>query len=320
MSLIERHQRVQDKLQSDLGPEIMAALADPDIVEIMLNEDGALWVDTYEGLRHYRDYSADRGRNLINTVASISGEDINAESPNIAAEIKLFANGEVKKYRFQGLIPPIVSNPVFCIRKPASRVIPLSEYVRQGVLTEEQSQCLRAAIAAKCSILVIGGTGSGKTTFCNALLNEMSAIAPQERVILIEDTLELQCAVPNKIYLRTSDTRSMDDLLRYCMRLRPDRIIVGEVRGKEAHTLIKAWNTGHPGGMATIHANRAAKGLLRLEQLIQEANVQPIPEAIVEAVNLLVAIEKSPNTQAGRQIKEILTVQGWTSGGGYILN
>jgi type IV secretion system protein VirB11 len=164
--------------------------------------------------------------------------------------------------------------------------------------------------------LVVGGTQSGKTTLANGLLHELStAIGSTQRVLMIEETRELRCSVPNHIALRTTETVDMTRLVRTALRLRPDRIIVGEVRGAEALAMLKAWNTGHPGGIATVHANDARAGLIRLEQLVQEANVPPQPALIAEAVDLIVVIVRTPT---GRKITEIARVHG-ASASGYVL-
>ncbi len=317
--MLRDHERTQEKLHYDLGPRVMAALRDPNVIEIMYNADEKLWIDTYNGMHEYGTMAADAAKNLINTLSTVQGEVTTAEKPNIGGEIWVHLDGDLRLFRFQGLIPPVVQSPIFSIRKPAGRVIKLVEYLKNEVITPAQYETLVAAVARKDSIMVVGGTSSGKTTLCNALLDEVAAQFPQDRIAIIEDTLELQCNVPNKVQLRTSDTRNMDDLLRYCMRLRPDRIVVGEVRGKEAYSLIKAWNTGHPGGVSTVHANSAREGLSRLERLISEANVPPCPEGIVEAVNLILFIERTRDNARGRRVKEIIRVKGINKQNGYVL-
>jgi type IV secretion system protein VirB11 len=165
--------------------------------------------------------------------------------------------------------------------------------------------------------LIVGATGSGKTTFANALLLEIAVHAKSsERIIILEDTFELQCGIVNRVELRTSANADITKLLRTTMRLRPDRIIVGEVRGAEALTLLKAWNTGHPGGISTIHANDCMAALTRLEQLVEEANVPSRPKLIAEAVNVIVWIARTAN---GRRVLEIFFVRGWTATSGYEL-
>lgn len=317
--MLRDHERIQEKLHHDLGPLVLGALRDPEVIEIMYNADGRIWVETYAGMREYGRMADETAKNLINTISTVQGEVTTIEKPNVGGEVWVKIDDDLKLFRFQGLIPPVVQSPIFSIRKPAGRVITLREYLKSGVITESQLEILEKAVQNKDSILVVGGTSSGKTTLCNAVLDEIARQFPEDRVAIIEDTLELQCNVANKIQLRTSETRNMDDLLRYCMRLRPDRIVVGEVRGKEAYSLIKAWNTGHPGGVATVHANSAKEGLSRLERLISEANVPPCPEGIAEAVNLVLFIEKVRGNAVGRQVREILRVNGYDKGIGYTL-
>ncbi len=179
---------------------------------------------------------------------------------------------------------------------------------------QSHAEIIRAAIAAKKNILMVGATGSGKTTFVNAVLSAMADIAPHDRVVLIEDTTELQCTVKNHVDLLAVGCVSMLDCLRACMRLKPTRIVVGEVRGAEAHTMLKAWNTGHPGGAATVHANDALSGLTRLENLVAEATSAPQQTLIAEAVNLVVFVDQEPGIPAGRKVRELAFVNGYRDG------
>jgi type IV secretion system protein TrbB len=307
----DNHERIQEKFKRELGEKLFAALQDETVIEMMLNEDGKVWLDTLKGMYYFTTMPAMKARNFIRTVASIASIEVHRESPDISAELRLIMEGEMKIFRFQGLMPPLVSSPIFSIRKPASRVFTLHEYVSANILNTNQLQVIAKAVRERKNILVVGGTGSGKTTLCNAVLQEISEQFPNDRTAIIEDTLELQCSVENKIHLRTSDNRTMNDLLRYCMRLRPDRIIIGEVRGKEAHSLIKAWNTGHPGGLSTIHANDALRGLMRVAQLVEEAGVPANPDAIAEAINLVIYITRDGSSIAGRKVTEILEIQGY---------
>ena len=172
-------------------------------------------------------------------------------------------------------------------------------------MTSSQASVIRNAVASKLNIVVAGGTGSGKTTLTNAILAEIVDHAPDDRLVILEDTAEIQCAAENAVCLHTSDTVDMSRLLKSTMRLRPDRIIVGEVRDGAALTLLKAWNTGHPGGIATIHSNTARSALQRLEQLTAEASQQPMQAVIGDAVDLIISIERTPK---GRRVNEILHV------------
>jgi P-type conjugative transfer ATPase TrbB len=205
----------------------------------------------------------------------------------------------------------VVAKPAFTIRRRASRLIPLEDYVRAGVMTEYQASTIRSAISARLNIVISGGTGSGKTTLANAVINEIVKSTPEDRLVILEDTAEIQCAAENAVVLHTSDTIDMARLLKSTMRLRPDRIVVGEVRDGAALTLLKAWNTGHPGGVATIHSNSAMSALRRLEQLTAEASQQPMHEVIGEAVDLVISIERTPR---GRLVRDIIQVERFING------
>ena len=316
--MLREHSRTQNKLKQDLGPLVLSALSDEKIYEILLNPDGVLWVDGYQGKREYGVMTAAAAKNLINTVASVSDEMVTNKNPSFSGELWVEINDDFKLFRFQAFIPPVVTYPAFAIRKRAGRVIPLQDYIKDEIITSQQEKIIKESVEQRKSILVVGGTQSGKTTFCNAILDCIAQIHPQDRVIIIEDTQELKCNVKDSLTMRSSPSRSMNDLIFDSMRIRPDRIIIGEVRGKEAHCLVKAWNTGHPGGVSTIHANSAESGLLRLEQLIMEAGVTPVPEAIAEAVNLLVFIQKTNKGKKGRKVSSILQLMGYDKKIGYL--
>jgi len=218
--------------------------------------------------------------------------------------------------RFEGLLPPVVAAPCFAIRKPAVAVFTLNDYVAAGITTSDQAEALRTAVAARKNILVAGGTSTGKTTLTNALLAEVAKTA--DRVVLIEDTRELQCLAPNLVALRTKDgVVSLSDLVRSSLRLRPDRIPIGEVRGAEALDLLKAWGTGHPGGVGTIHAGSALGALRRLEQLIQEA-VVTVPRALIAETIDVVAVLSGRGRE--RRLTELMCVTGLGPAGDYVLS
>jgi type IV secretion system protein TrbB len=290
---------------------ITSWLDDPAIVEVMLNPDGRLWIDRLAGglSDTGKRLSAQDGERIVRVVAHHVGAEVHPGSPRISAELP--EHGE----RFEGLIPPIVAAPAFAIRKPAVAIFTLGEYARAGIMTAEQADFLCDAVARRRNILVVGGTSTGKTTLVNALLAEVAGTA--DRVILIEDTRELKCSVPNLVALRTKDgVASLCDLVRSSLRLRPDRIPIGEVRGGEALELLKAWGTGHPGGIGTIHAGSATGALHRLEQLIQEV-VVTVPRAlIVEAINVIAVLA---GRGTSRRLIELAVVEGVKPGGGYVL-
>jgi type IV secretion system protein TrbB len=298
-------------LRTALGPAIALWLDDPAVIEVMLNPDGKLWIDRLgEGVSETGDtMAAADGERIIRLVAHHVGVEVHSGAPRVSAELP--ESGE----RFEGLIPPVVAAPSFAIRKPAVAVFTLADYVAAGIMSAGQAETLRAAVASRQNILVAGGTSTGKTTLTNALLAEVAKTG--DRVVLIEDTRELQCTAPNLVALRTKDgVATLSDLVRSALRLRPDRIPIGEVRGAEALDLLKAWGTGHPGGVGTIHAGSAIGTLRRMEQLIQEA-VVTVPRALIaETINIIAVLVRDG---AGRRLAEIVRVEGLAASGDYQL-
>jgi type IV secretion system protein TrbB len=202
-------------------------------------------------------------------------------------------------------------------RSLAQMLYNLNDYITDRIITEAQAKLFRQAIASRQNILIGGGTGSGKTTIAGALINEMVEQAEaSERYVIIEDTLEIQCRAQNLVQLHTSENTDLTRLVRATMRLRPDRIIIGEVRGGEALALLKAWLTGHPGGVTTIHANSAKSALTRLSSLVQEAGVPPQPELIAETIQLIAFIAR---TARGRRVTELVRVEGYDQREGFKL-
>lgn len=316
MSLSESASRKRAMLRTAMGLEIGAALADPSVVEVMVNPDGALRLDRLERGRCETGIFLDcaQTERIIRLVASHARIEAHALAPIISAELPPLGE-RVAGERFEGLLPPIALGPCFAIRKPALRIHTLADYVADGIMSDPVARLLSRSVAEKRNILVAGGTSSGKTTLANALLAELAA--SDERVILIEDTRELQCAAPDTVALRTRPgVVAMSDLVRSTLRLRPDRIIVGEVRGGEALDLLKAWNTGHPGGIATVHANSARSSLYRIEQLIQEAVVNVPRRLIAEAVDLIIFIA---GRGTSRRIVAVECVEGLDGAGDYAL-
>ena len=299
-------------LRTALGSSIAAWLDDPQVVEVMLNPDGRLWIDRLSsGLTDTGQYliAAD-GERIIRLVAHHVGAEVHAGNPRVSAELP--ETGE----RFEGLLPPVVAAPAFAIRKPAVAVFTLDDYVAAGIMQAGHAAALRRAVAERQNILVAGGTSTGKTTLTNALLAEIAKTG--DRVVLIEDTRELQCRAPNLVALRTKDrVASLSDLVRSSLRLRPDRIPIGEVRGAEALDLLKAWGTGHPGGVGTIHAGSALGALRRLEQLIQEAAVT-VPRALI--AETISAIAVLTGRGADRRLAELALVDGLKPDGDYALS
>ena len=275
-----------DMLTTSLGEDIAGLLNDPDVIEIMLNPDGKLWAEAYGKGKYFTDivFNAKQAANIIKLIAAYHQEIADYEHPEVACELPESCS------RFQGWLPPVVVAPTFAIRKRAVRIFTLDNYVEAGSLTQEQATQLRTAIKERKNILVAGGTGSGKTTFVNALLYELKDC--KDRVVVLEDLPELQITVADCVKLMATSTISMRDLVKGVLRMRPDRIVIGEVRDGSALELLKAWNTGHPGGICTIHANSPEATISRLEDLVHEV-VSVVPAHLIrEAIDLIVFMQR----------------------------
>jgi type IV secretion system protein VirB11 len=313
----ERARRLSETLRRQLGTTLCGLMQTPDVVELMLNADGRVWVDRLgTGMAPVCTMAAATAESLIATVASTIRGTVTRDNPILECELPL--GPPFHGARFEAVIPPNVSpGPVFTIRRKASAVFKLAEYERQGIMTAGQRRAIERGVRERRNILVVGGTGTGKTTLTNAILAYMAEVATAHRLVIIEDTSEIQCEAENAVILRATDSVTMLRLLKTTLRLRPDRIIVGEVRGGEALALLKAWNTGHPGGVCTVHANTHANaaraGLTRIEQLIQEASTSPMRDLIAEAVDLIVAIAKADN-EPGRLVQEVVAISGLADG------
>jgi type IV secretion system protein VirB11 len=298
-------------LRTAMGPEIAAALEDPEVVEVLLNPDGTLWLDRLGSGRAPTGVTLPpaMAERIIRLVAAHVRTEVHAGAPILSAELP--ETGE----RFQGVLPPVARAPSFAIRKRALHIMTLARYVTDGVLTEAQASFLRTAVRERQNIVIAGGTSTGKTTLANALLDEIAQT--RDRVLILEDTVELQCRSDDHMGMRTEPgVSTMADLVRATLRLRPDRIVVGEVRGAEALDLLKAWGTGHPGGIATVHAGSAHGALTRLEQLVQEVSLTVPRGLIAEAVNVIVFIAGRGHD---RRVQEIARVIGFDSHG-YLLS
>lgn len=296
---------IQKKLNDDFGPEIIFALMQEDVSEVIVNADGTIWVES-SGVKQAQGFiESEQVRRIICTVATLERLSVDVECPDISADLQIELNGNLCSFRFQGVLPPVVSDPVFCIRKPYQHQCSLRQFLLQKVLTCDQYKRIVQAVSDSTNILIAGGTGSGKTTLANAVIQEISEQFPEDRMLVLEDTSEIKCTSHDNLKLQTSPSRSMRDLLKLSMRLRPDRIIVGEVRGAEALDLIKAWNTGHPGGVATVHADSALKALDRLEQLVAESGAGLKRSVIEETMGMIMYIEKDSTIKAGRRVVDV---------------
>jgi type IV secretion system protein VirB11 len=301
-------ERKLEALRHALGEAVLAALVEPRVVEILANPDGKVVVDVLgEGRRDTGvRLGAEARERVVRLIADHVGEPVTREDPRLSG---VLPSGE----RFQGFLPPVSPQPAFSIRKRPPVIWRLDDYLEQGIITAAQADALRAAAAERCNILISGGTGSGKTTLANAVLAE-PAFA-EDRVFLVEDTPELQCSAWDLVPVLTRRFPrpiGVVDLVRDALRMRPDRIVIGEMReGAAALETLKAWNTGHPGGLSTLHANSAEEALLRLEDLLAEVTVQVPRRLISQAVDRIVHIRR---THAGRQVDAVLALEGESDG------
>jgi type IV secretion system protein VirB11 len=270
----------------------MSALEDPDVTELNVNPDGTVWVERFGcAMIQIGDIAAHRVESVLTTVASMLETKIGRDAPILEGEFPIGG------MRLIGILPPVVTRASVSLRRPAARIFTLDEYVDGKILRHDDAEVIRQAIRRRSNILVVGGTGSGKTTLVNALLHEIATATPDDRVAVIEDTRELRIASRNAIFLRTTLEADVTRLLRAAMRLHPKRIVVGEVRGPEADGLLLAWNSGHPGGVCTIHANSGEDGLHKLVRYVaQSPNSRTLAATAIAAelprlIDLVVFIE-----------------------------
>jgi type IV secretion system protein TrbB len=300
-----------------LGPVVLAGFADDDVTEVYLNpQDGVVRFDTRSRGRVESGARLDRHRveMFLNTVAATLGLTLSADHPSLEAELPALS---FRGSRLQGFVPPVTPAPAFTIRKPPAAIYSLDDYARSGMVSDGERRQFEDAVLEHQNILIAGGTNSGKTTLANALLREITEVFPWERLVILEDTVELQCAAPDHLALRTSPQVSLAQLVKSALRTSPNRIIVGEVRGAEALDLLDAWATGHPGGVATVHASSAEGALRRLDRLAQRANVPSQRELVAEAIDLIAVLEGG---NAGRRLTDLVLVSGIDRAGHYLLD
>lgn len=307
----EQTRRLVETLRRQLGPVGCAAMVAPGVTDLILNPDGTLWADRAgEGMVQIGAMSVGAAAGFIGTVASILRTTVTRDAPIVECELPV--DPPFYGARFAGSVPPIGTGPEFAIRIPNIKQLSLEDYVRHGVMTQAQRQVIEDVIRNRENLLIIGGTGSGKTTLLNACLTFLSEIAPHDRIGILEDGRELRPTSRNVFAFRTSPTVSMRALLKTTLRRRPDRILIGETRGGEALDMLKAWNTGHDGGMSTAHANDARAGLVRIEDMVAEVSVNPMQRLIAEAVDVIVSIKR--DRSGTRHVREVVRVDGYANG------
>lgn len=291
--------RILAILKSSLGEKINTYFEDEDIIEIMLNDDKTVWVDSLTKGMYFTEIILENAEamKIINTVATFMEVRVDKENPRMSAELPDTG------FRFEAVIPPNADNPIFTIRKKSILIFTLDDYVRMGSLTEFQKGVIEKAINNYKNILIVGGTSTGKTTFANACIG---AIPKKDRLVILEDTKEIRSLCPNKVSLKTSMFTTMEELFYSTMRLRPDRIIVGEIRGATSLDLLTAWNSGHSGGVSTIHSDSTEGALEQLEQYNQRKSVDKQQKLIGKAIDLVVVLKRVNGERKVVEIKEVL--------------
>lgn len=307
--------RLANKLRQKLTI-IQPFLDDESVTDIMLNPDCRIWIDRLtEGITETDIYiEPSQAMLIIGGVADFNGKIVNADNSILHG---ILPDGE----RFEAVIPPSTPDvPVWTIRCPRSASFKLEDYVSTGRMPEYVAGYIRKAITYKKNIIISGGTGSGKTTLTNAILSELNITSPDDRILVLEDTREINIDMKNKVFYTSTEKQNMTKLLAACLRSRPDRIILGEIRGAEALDLLKSWNTGHPGGISTVHANSALSALARFETLILEANgnlnINFIRSLIADAVDCVIQIQREKKT--GPRLSEIIEVKSIDVHGNYV--
>lgn len=297
----------RDYLWEKAGVIIQGGLVDDTVTDIQVNPDKNIWFKRkgsgYEcvGVMDYESCES-----FVNAIAHMSDQYLNPELPVIDDSLPF--NNE----RINIKVPPIVSSSAFDIRKPSPLIITLDEYRGSGIISGKQFDVIVQGVSERKNILVAGSPGSGKTTLTNAILARVAEVSPPgHRVIILEDKEELKCNVDNALYLRESMTVNMNKLLWVAMRSSPDRIVVGEVRNGNALDMLKAWNTGCPGGVSTIHSNSASATLQRVVDLACEATPNPPIELICEAIDYVIYIDSGPGMKNERLVTEIVSVDGY---------
>jgi pilus assembly protein CpaF len=285
-------------------------LLDDSISEIMGNPDASWWYER-DGLIHREaavSVDPSRLRTGLEVIANQLGKRLDEDNPVLHAQLP---DGS----RLAAVIPPVVRPaPAMTIRKFTSRRYTVDDLISRGTLTRTLADFLEVQIRSGKTLLISGGTGSGKTTLLQVMAQ---AIPEHERIVVIEDTAELRIRKPNVLAAECqADTFkspiSFDDLLKSALRWRPDRIILGEVRGKEARTLLDSLNTGHDGSLATIHANSAIRALSRFANLVMrshpQATLSDVEAEIGEAVEFIIHAERRPGR---RVVREVLASKGY---------
>lgn len=297
-------QRIRQSLYTLLGKELINSILEKRTEELMLNPDGRMFVKCSHGiLEQVGCIDPYKASTIIRTIASLNSMEINLNCPVIDSEIDFL------KVRFSAVLPPLVKAPVFCIRSFNALSISFEELKNEDFISEQLYTALKKLILQKKNILICGQTACGKTTFLNSLINLVLINDSQTRIVSIEDTPELKLSGCNCVNLYTTRDVDMSYLVKTSLRLSPDRIVVGEIRSKEALDMLDALSTGHDGAMCSMHAGNALQALERLKLLVSRNHNAPlcIERLICSAVNAIVVLKKDPY----RHVHSIALVHGF---------
>lgn len=300
-----------------LGPALMRAFDDEDVTDIYVNpQDARIRFDTRSKgkIDSGQAIAAERLEMFLNAVATAHGESLGTANPTLQAELPTEVFGGA---RLQGFVPPVTQGVSIIIRKRPSRAYPLDTYVDRGIMSTAHRDVLGRAVQDRETIIVAGGTGTGKSTLLGALLHEICVRCPDDRIVVLEDTVELRCPLPDHLALRTTPELSLAALVKATLRTSPTRIVIGEVRDQAALDFLDASVTGHPGGLCTVHASTAEAALARLDRLAQRANVPPQAQLIADAIDLVVVLAGDHRT---RRVSDLARVTGLRPDGRFILH
>ncbi len=300
----EQRERLLEKLSREVRGPIQTALNDKDVIEIVCNSDGTVWKLSRQGGWEEVDHiSSAKADSILSTVAALTENIINLNNPQIQCAFPLDGS------RLQGLSPPAVPTPIFDIRKHSAHIYSIDEYVKDRIITQEQADIIREAVTARQNILISGGTCSGKTTLAKTIIDLARMLGkPGERYVIIEDTKELHCKAKNIVHIHAYSRDMLSRFTQAAMRLRPDRVIVGEVRGREAYDLMYLLNSGHPGSFTTIHANNSRLALHKFLMLARESGEDVHPNRVVECFDIVISIKR---TEHGLRVDDVAEVVGY---------
>lgn len=288
--------------EGDIGPVVVEGLSDPRNLDVVINPDGKVFAERSDGTRAcLGDADPTSTERAVGIVAHVCKRELGVSRVRLTARLPWSGD------RFTAHMRPGGGGPAISIRKHLKRSICLGDYKDVGALTPRLYEVLMTAVHERRRVLVVGGTGSGKTTLVNALLSEVAAVCPTDRVYAIEEVRELRIENADSAQIECEGEAFRHEV-EFAMRMNPGRLCVGEVRGGEALELIKAWTSGHAGGFATVHANSAAAGVRRLGLLAEIGLGRAVPfELLADALEVVVMVQRT--STGAREVSEVVKVE-----------